>query len=61
MAKYVKEVEEILGNEGRILAKDSVKEIVISIKAKAKCDEIYHEYVLKVVNVIKRKEYVLEG
>ncbi len=56
----VKEVEEALGNEGRILVRESGTEPVVRVMVEAKSDEICHEYVLKVVNVIKEKGYAVE-
>ena len=53
--KAVKEVEEALGEEGRILVRESGTEPVVRVMVEAKSDEICHEYVLKVVNVIKAK------
>ncbi|MFR7592032.1 MAG: phosphoglucosamine mutase [Longibaculum sp.] len=56
----VKEVEEALGDEGRILVRESGTEPVVRVMVEAKSDEICHEYVLKVVNVIKEKGYAVE-
>lgn len=58
--KAVKEVEEALGDEGRILVRESGTEPVVRVMVEAKSDEICHEYVLKVVNVIKDKGYAVE-
>lgn len=56
----VKEVEELLGNEGRILVRESGTEPVIRVMVEAQSDEICHEYVLKVVNKIKEKGYAVK-
>ena len=58
--KAVKEVEELLGDEGRILVRESGTEPVVRVMVEAHSDEICHEYVLKVVNVIKEKGYAVE-
>ena len=54
--KAVKEVEELLGDEGRILVRESGTEPVVRVMVEAKSDEVCHENVLKVVNVIKEKD-----
>lgn len=58
--KAVKEVEETLGDDGRILVRESGTEPVVRVMVEAKTDEICHENVLKVVNVIKAKGYTVE-
>ena len=58
--KAVKEVEEALGDEGRILVRESGTEPVVRVMVEAQSDEICHEYVLKVVNTIKAKGYAVE-
>lgn len=57
--RVTKEVEEALGDEGRILLRESGTEAVIRVMVEAKTDEICHEYVNKVVNVIKAKGHAL--
>lgn len=57
----VKEVEELLGDEGRILVRESGTEPVVRVMVEAKTDEICHENVLKVVNVIKEKGYAVKN
>lgn len=58
--KAVKEVQELLGEDGRILVRESGTEPVVRVMVEAESDEICHEYVLKVVNVIKDKGYAVE-
>ena len=58
--KAVKEVEELLGDEGRILVRESGTEPVVRVMVEAKSDEVCHENVIKVVNVIKEKGYAVE-
>lgn len=58
--KAVKEVEEALGDDGRILVRESGTEPVVRVMVEAKTDEICHENVLRVVNVIKEKGYAVE-
>ena len=56
----VKEVETALGDEGRILVRESGTEPLVRVMVEAKTDEICHENVLKVVNVIKAKGHAVE-
>jgi len=56
----VKEVEELLGKEGRILVRESGTEPVIRVMVEAKSDEICKKYVSKVVDVIKAKGHAVE-
>jgi phosphoglucosamine mutase len=58
--KAVKEVEEALGDEGRILVRESGTEPVVRVMVEAKSDAICHQYVLKVVNTIKDKGYAVQ-
>ncbi|MCD7894899.1 MAG: phosphoglucosamine mutase [Erysipelotrichaceae bacterium] len=58
--KAIKEVEEKLGNDGRILVRESGTEPVVRVMVEALSDEICHEYVLKVVNTIKAKGYAVD-
>ncbi|MEE0966598.1 MAG: phosphoglucosamine mutase [Bacilli bacterium] len=58
--KAVKEVEEALGDQGRILVRESGTEPVVRVMVEAKSDEICHEYVLKVVNTIKAKGHAVK-
>ena len=56
----VKEVEDALGNEGRILVRESGTEPVIRVMVEAMSDEICQEYVMKVVDVIKAKGHTVK-
>jgi len=57
--KAIKEVEEKLGNDGRILVRESGTEPVVRVMVEALSDELCHEHVLKVVNTIKAKGYAV--
>lgn len=56
----VKEVEDALGNEGRILVRESGTEPVIRVMVEAMSDEICQEYVMRVVDVIKAKGHTVK-
>lgn len=56
----VKEVEKRLGDEGRILVRESGTEPVIRVMVEAKSDEICREYVSRVVDVIREKGHAIE-
>ncbi|MCI9050009.1 MAG: phosphoglucosamine mutase [Coprobacillus sp.] len=56
----VKEVEKLLGDKGRILVRESGTEPVVRVMVEAETDEICHEYVLKVVNMIKEKGHAVK-
>ena len=56
----VQEVTDVLGDDGRILVRESGTEPVIRVMVEAKTDEICHENVLKVVNVIKEQGHAVE-
>ena len=49
----VKEVEEALGSEGRILLRESGTEPLIRVMVEAKTDDLCQKYVKKVVDVVK--------
>ena len=55
-----KEVEEALGEEGRILLRESGTENLLRVMVEAKTDELCHEYVYRVVNMIKAKGHAVE-
>ncbi len=59
VVKAVKEVEEELGDQGRILVRESGTEPLVRVMVEAKTDEICHELVLKVVNTIKAKGHAV--
>ena len=59
VVKAVKEVEEALGDQGRILVRESGTEPLVRVMVEAKTDEICHELVLKVVNTIKAKGHAV--
>ncbi len=54
-----KKVEEELGDEGRILLRESGTEPLIRVMVEAKTDELCKKYVAQVVDVIKAKGYVI--
>ncbi len=58
--KAVQEVADALGDNGRILVRESGTEPVVRVMVEAKTDEICHENVLKVVNTIKAKGHVVD-
>ena len=53
----VLDVETALQGDGRALVRPSGTEPVIRVMVEAATEELCHEYVLKVVNVIKDKGY----
>lgn len=55
--RAIKEVEEALGDNGRILVRQSGTESLVRVMVEAETDQLCHEYVLRVVNVIKEKGY----
>lgn len=57
--KAVAEVEELLGDDGRILVRESGTEPVIRVMVEAKTDALCREYVDKVVSVICAKGHVV--
>lgn len=60
VVKAVKEVEEALGNEGRILVRESGTEPLVRVMVEAKTDAICREMVFKVVDVIKAKGHAVK-
>lgn len=57
--KAVQEVTEALGNDGRILLRESGTEPVIRVMVEAKTDQLAEQYVDQVVNVIKKKGHAI--
>lgn len=57
--KAVDEVAQQLGNDGRILIRESGTEPVIRVMVEAKTDQLAEECVDRVVNVIKKKGYAV--
>lgn len=55
----VQEVASLLGEDGRILVRESGTEPLVRVMVEAKTDELCHEYVHKVVDVIKEKGYAV--
>jgi len=58
--KAVKDIAEKLGDEGRILVRESGTEPLVRVMVEAKTDEICEEYVDYVIDVIKKKGYEVE-
>ena len=59
--KAVKDVEEALGNTGRILVRESGTEPLIRVMVEAETDELCDKYVYQVVDVLKAKGHAIEG
>ncbi len=55
-----KDVEETLGDDGRILLRESGTEPLIRVMVEAKTDELCKKYAESVVDVIKKKGYAIE-
>ena len=55
--KAIKEVSDVLGNNGRVLVRESGTEPVIRVMAEAKTEKFCTECVMKIVDVIKEKGY----
>ena len=55
----VKKVEEALGDEGRILLRESGTEPVIRVMVEAQTDELCKKYVDEVIDVIKKKGHAV--
>lgn len=57
--KAVQEVTEALGNDGRIILRESGTEPVIRVMVEAKTDQLAEQYVDQVVDVIKKKGHAI--
>ena len=55
--KVIKEVEEELGDSGRILVRPSGTEPLIRVMVEAESDELCEKHVMRVINLIKEKGY----
>lgn len=60
VAQAVEDVAKALEGDGRALVRPSGTEPVIRVMVEAPTDELCHEHVLKVVNKIKEKGYVVD-
>lgn len=60
VAAAVKKVEEALGDEGRILLRESGTEPVIRVMVEANTQQLCHQYVEEVVDVLHKKGHVVE-
>lgn len=58
--KAIDEVEKLLGEDGRILVRESGTEPVIRVMVEAETKEICQENVQKIVSVIEQKGYIVE-
>lgn len=56
----IKEVETDLGDEGRILVRESGTEPVLRVMVEAKSDEICEELVNKVIHVLEQKGHIIK-
>ena len=52
-----KKVEEELGDNGRILLRQSGTEPLVRVMVEAKSDELCHKYVYQVVEIIEKNGY----
>lgn len=59
VVSIMKEVEKELGEEGRLLVRESGTEPVIRVMVEAKTDELCEKYVSKVVEVMKQKNHII--
>lgn len=59
VVSIMKEVERKLGEEGRLLVRESGTEPVIRVMVEAKTDELCEKYVSKVVEVMKQKNHII--
>jgi phosphoglucosamine mutase len=60
VVKVIKKVEEALGEDGRILVRESGTEPVVRVMVEARSHEICREKVDKVVKVLREKGHVIK-
>ena len=58
VVKVVKKVEEALGEDGRILVRESGTEPVVRVMVEASTDEICNQYVDEVIAVMRAQNLV---
>ena len=59
VVKVIKKVEEALGEDGRILVRESGTEPVIRVMVEAKTDHLAEKYVNQVIKVIEDKGHAV--
>lgn len=60
MVKAVDAVAEALGDDGRILVRESGTEPVIRVMVEAATDELCEKYVAQVIDVIEKEGLIVE-
>ena len=55
----MQEVSDVLGNDGRIILRESGTEPVLRVMVEAKTDQIAEQCVDKVIDVIKKKGHAV--
>ena len=58
VVKVIKTVEEALGEDGRILVRESGTEPVVRVMVEASTDEICNQYVDEVISVMRAQNLV---
>ncbi len=58
--KRIKDINELLGTDGRVLVRPSGTEPLIRVMVEAQSDEICHKYVYEIIDMIKEKGYAVE-